>query len=82
MKSEIFSNAIYNRNAIKFLYQLCEVTIDPYFISQNKSGKKYIYGKAYSSSQIKKFEFNQIVNIRVLRKQRFSPIIPIIAQMN
>ncbi len=82
MKSEIFSKAIYNRNSIKFLYLLNEVTIDPYFISQDKSGKKIIYGKAYNSSEIKKFEFDKIVNIKVLRKNKFSPIIPIIAQMN
>ncbi len=82
MKSEIFSSAIYNRNTIKFLYLLNEVTIDPYFISQDKSGKKIIYGKTYNSSEIKKFEFDKIVNIRVLRKNKFSPIIPIIAQMN
>ncbi|MFZ0452944.1 MAG: hypothetical protein WCE54_23590 [Ignavibacteriaceae bacterium] len=82
MKTEIFSQAIHNRNTIKFLYLLHEVTIDPYFISQDKSGKKIIYGKAYNSSEIKKFEFEKIVNIRVLRRNRFSPIIPIIAQMN
>lgn len=82
MKSEIFSQAIHNRNTIKFLYKLNEVTIDPYFISQDKSGKKIIYGKAYNSSEIKKFDFDKIVNIKVIRKNRFSPIIPIIAQMN
>ena len=82
MKSEIFSQAIHNRNTIKFLYLLSEVTIDPYFISQDKSGKKIIYGKTYNSSEIKKFDFDKIVNIKVLRKNKFSPIIPIIAQMN
>ena len=82
MKSEIFSQAIHNRNTIKFLYLLSEVTIDPYFISQDKSGKKIIYGKTYNSSEIKKFDFDKIVNIKVLRKNKFSPIIPIIAQLN
>lgn len=82
MKSEIFSKAIHNRNTIKFLYLLNEVTIDPYFISQDKSGKKIIYGKTYNSSEIKKFDFDKIVNIKVLKKNRFSPVIPIIAQMN
>lgn len=82
MKSEIFSQAIHNRNTIKFLYMLNEVTIDPYFISQDKSGRKIIYGKTYNSSEIKKFDFDKIVNIKVLEKNRFSPIIPIIAQMN
>jgi hypothetical protein len=82
MKTEIFSKAIYNRNTIKFLYMLNEVTIDPYFISQDKSGKKIIYGKSYNSCEIKKFDFDKIVNIKVLRKNKFSPIIPIISQMN
>jgi hypothetical protein len=82
MKSEIFTNAISNRNTVKFLYSLSEVTIDPYFISQNRSGKKYIYGKTYSSSEIKKFEFDKIVNIKVLKGKRFSPVIPIIVQVN
>ncbi len=82
MKSEIFRHAIHNRNSIKFLYMLNEVTIDPYFISQNNSGKKFIYGKTYNSSEIKRFDFDKIVNIKVLRENKFSPIIPIIAQMN
>ena len=82
MKSEIFSQAIYNRNTVKFLYMLNEVTIDPYFISLNKSGKKIIYGKANNSSEIRKFDFDKIVNIKVLKQNRFFPIIPIIAQMN
>ncbi len=82
MKSEIFTRAIYNRNTVKFLYMLNEVTIDPYFISLNKSGKKIIYGKAYNSSEIRKFDFDKIVNIKVLKQNKFSPIIPIIAQMN
>lgn len=82
MKSEIFSQAIHNRNTIKFLYLLNEVTIDPYLISQDKSGKKIIYGKTYNSSEIKKFDFDKIVNIKVLKKNKFSPVIPIIVQMN
>ena len=82
MKSEIFTKAIYNRNTVKFLYMLNEVTIDPYFISLNKSGKKIIYGKSYNSSEIRKFDFDKIVNIKVLKQNKFSPIIPIIVQMN
>lgn len=82
MKSEIFCSAISNRNSIKFLYLLNEVTIDPYYISQDRSGKKFIYGKANNSSQIKRFEFDKIVNIKILKQNRFSPIIPIISQMN
>lgn len=82
MKTEIFSSAINNRNTIKFLYGLSEMIIDPYFISQDKSGKKFIYGKANNSSEIKKFEYEKIANIKILRNIRFSPIIPIIAKFN
>jgi hypothetical protein len=40
MKSQIFTSAIYNRNKIKFLYGLKEVTLEPYYITIEKSGKK------------------------------------------
>ncbi len=77
MKSEIFSMAISRRNKIKFLYGLNEVVLDPYYISTERSGKKFIYGKVYNSSIIKKFEYTRIANIKVLQN-RFSPVIPII----
>lgn len=77
-KTEIFSDAICKRNTIKFLYCLQEVTIDPYFISRDKFGKKVIYGKDFRSSIIKKFEFDKIMNIKIMGSARFSPIIPII----
>lgn len=82
MKTEIFSSAINSRNTIKFLYGLSETIIDPYFISQDKSGKKFIYGKASNSSEIRKFEYDKIVNIKVLNNIRFSPIIPIMGKFN
>jgi hypothetical protein len=44
-----------------------------------KNGSKVIYGKVSGSSEIKKFAYNRIANIRVLDKRRFSPIIPIIS---
>jgi hypothetical protein len=81
MKSEIFSSAIYNRYKIKFLYGLNEVLIDPYYISKEISGRKVIYGRMYNSSEVKKFEFQKITNIKVLENKKFSPIIPIISKV-
>ncbi len=81
MKSEIFENAIYNRNQISFLYGLSEVVLDPYFIGR-ESGRKVIYGKILNSSEIRKFEFFKIANIKILRRMKFSPVIPIIPHIN
>ncbi len=78
MKSEIFSTAINNRNKIKFLYGMNEILIDPYYISKERNGKKVIYGKLFNSSEIKKFEYEKISNIKILNNLRFSPVIPII----
>ncbi|MCL5028530.1 MAG: hypothetical protein M1480_05865 [Bacteroidetes bacterium] len=80
MKTEIFSSAIYNRNKITFLYGLHEITLDPYYISKEKDGKKVIYGKLFNSSEIRKFEYQRISNIKVLKNIKFSPIIPILAK--
>jgi hypothetical protein len=77
MKTELFSSAISNRNRVSFLYQLNEVILDPYYITRERSGKKVIYGKMISSNEIKKFEYDRIVNIRILKSMRFSPIIPL-----
>ena len=82
MKTDIFSSAISGRNSISFLYSLNKVTIDPYYISREKNGKKVIYGKVRNSSEIKKFEFDKIVNIKILGRDRFSPVIPIISLVN
>ncbi len=82
MKTDIFSSAISSRNSIRFLYSLNEITIDPYYISREKNGKKVIYGKIRNSSEIKKFEFDKIVNIKVLGRDRFSPVIPILSVVN
>jgi hypothetical protein len=78
MKTEIFSMAISNRNKVKFLYNMTEIMLDPYFISRERSGKKVIYGRTFNSSEIKKFEYDKISNIKVLQHVRFSPIIPIV----
>jgi len=78
MKTEIFETAIKNRNRLSFLYGLNEVLLEPYYITREKSGSKVIYGKVYQSSEIKKFNYSKIANIKVLEKKRFSPITPII----
>jgi hypothetical protein len=77
MKSELFSSAIMNRNRVRFLYQLNEVVLDPYYITVEKNGKKVIYGRMNNSNEIKKFEYDRIANIRILHTMRFSPIIPL-----
>jgi hypothetical protein len=77
MKSEIFSRAIHFRNAIRFLYCMSEIVVEPYFICCERTGKKYLYGRVPSSNQVKKFEFSSIVNIKVLKDRKFSPLIPI-----
>lgn len=79
MKTEIFSYAIHNRNQIRFLYGLNEILMEPYYISREKSGKKYIYGRISGSNEVKRFDYNSIVNIKVLNRVKFSPIIPIIS---
>ncbi len=78
MKSQLFTSAIMNRNRIRFLYQLNEVVLDPYYITVEKNGKKVIYGRMNNSNEIKKFEYDRIANIRILNTRRFSPIIPLI----
>jgi hypothetical protein len=82
MKSQIFYEAIFNRKKIRFLYGLEEITLEPYYISYDKSGNKVIYGKPDFSNQIKKYEYKKIANIRILNRLRFSPIIPIISWIN
>lgn len=78
MKTEIFETAIKNRNRLRFLYGLNEVLIEPYYLTIEKNGSKVIYGKVYQSSEIKKFNYCRIANIKVLEKRKFSPVIPII----
>ena len=66
MKTEIFKSAIKNRNRLRFLYGLNEILIEPYYITIEKNGSKVIYGKMFQSSEIKKFNYNKISNIKVL----------------
>jgi hypothetical protein len=77
MKSDIFIQAIRNRNNLQFLYELQEVNLEPYYISKNTYGRKIIYGRLRSTNEIRKFEYNKIANIRILQSFRFSPLIPI-----
>jgi len=78
MKSEIFISAITRRNKIRFVYGTDEILIEPYYLSKEKNGKKVIYGRMCNTNEIKKFEYNKIANIKILKDKKFSPIIPII----
>ncbi|MBN1300874.1 MAG: hypothetical protein JW995_06630 [Melioribacteraceae bacterium] len=78
MKTELFEQAIKQRHKLKFLYNMKEVNIEPYYITQNRAGKKVIFGRVDSSFEIKMFEYDKIVNIKVLDHIKFSPIIPIL----
>jgi hypothetical protein len=80
MKTDIFLSAIQKRNNIRFLSNLREILIDPYYITRERNGKKVIYGRVRRTNEIKKFEYEKISNIRVLENLRFSPVIPIIPQ--
>jgi hypothetical protein len=78
MKTEIFLSAIRNRNNLRFLYDLKETVIEPYYVSRERTGKKVIYGRLSRTNEIKRFAYNKITNIRVMKNLRFSPVIPII----
>jgi hypothetical protein len=77
MKSEIFIQAITKRNNLRFLYELEEINLEPYYITKSRSGKKVIYGRLRNTNVIRKFEYDKIANIRVVGSKRFSPRIPI-----
>lgn len=80
MKTDIFSAAIYSRSNLRFLYDLQEILIEPYYITRERSGKKVIYGRVKKTNEVRKFNYEKISNIRVLNNFRFSPVIPIIPQ--
>ncbi len=77
MKTDIFLRAIKNRQNLKFIYDLQEMTIEPYYVSRNRNGKKVIYGRLKSINEIRKFDYDKIANIRVIEAYKFSPLIPI-----
>jgi len=82
MKSQIFNRAISSRRKLKFLYGLNEVTLEPYYLSIDRNGKKVIFGRVGNTNEVKKFEYNMITNIKVLNSKKFSPIIPILTVLN
>jgi hypothetical protein len=77
MKTLIFAAAIRNRRRVRFVYNLREITLEPYYISMNKTGRKVIFGRVDSTNEIKAFEYAKIFNIKVM-SNIFSPIIPIL----
>jgi len=78
MKTDIFINAMRNRNNLLFLYSLKKVMIEPYYITKDRTGKKVIYGRINCTNEIRKFEYDKIANIKILKSLRFSPVIPIL----
>lgn len=77
MKSSIFSEAINSRSKVQFLYGLKPITLEPYYISKNKTGKKVVFGRVNNSNVIKMFEYEKIFNIKVLNYSKFSGIVPL-----
>lgn len=82
MKTDIFLEAINHRHRLKFLYNFSEITLEPYFISNNRFGKKVVFGRVNNSSNIGMFEYDKILNIKKLAYGHFSPIIPIMPSYN
>lgn len=82
MKSEIFKDAIKNRNTIRFFYGAAEVEIDPYYCGMEFDGKKVIFGKMHDTEVVRKFEYKKIANIKVIKESRFAPVIPILVSVN
>ncbi len=82
MKSEIFSQAIKEGRSLRFYYQLKEIILDPYFIFTEEDGTKALYGKSYSTSRLTKFDFERIVNIRLLPLREVKPIMPVSPLLN
>lgn len=82
MKSQLFNSAINNRFPISFLYDLNVITMEPYYLTKNRSGKKVVYGREASSNAIKVYEFDKIYNIKINSNHRFSPVIPIMPIYN
>jgi hypothetical protein len=82
MKSLLFTSAILNRNRVKFLYGFEEVIMEPYYIGKNKNGKKVLFGRTTGSNEIKIFEYDKMLNIKIFQFEKFSPVIPIIPLFN
>jgi hypothetical protein len=82
MKSILFTSAILNRNRVKFLYGFTEVIMEPYYIGKNKNGKKVLFGRTIGANEIKMFEYDKMLNIKIYSLEKFSPVIPIIPLFN
>ena len=82
MKTEIFAEAILNRFRLTFIYEHQNVTMDPYLIAYNRSGKKVIFGRINRTNEIRQFEYDKIFNIKTVNSAQFSPIIPILPTVN
>lgn len=78
MKTEIFREAIKNRNKIRFYYGLYEWVVEPYYVAKDRNGNKVLYAKVSSTNEVKRFDFKKMANIKVFNNYKFSPIIPII----
>ncbi len=78
MKTEIFRDAIKNRSKIRFYYGLQKWIVEPYYVAKDKNGNKVLYAKVSSTSEVKKFDFRKMANIKVFDNYKFSPVIPII----
>ncbi|MEP0860960.1 MAG: hypothetical protein HRF52_05940 [Ignavibacterium sp.] len=78
MKTDIFREAIKNRNKIRFYYGLYQWVVEPYYVAKDRNGNKVLYAKVSSTNEVKKFDFKKMANIKVFDNYKFSPIIPII----
>jgi len=76
-RDEIIKHAIIKRTKIRFRYAMKNVIIEPYFSKENNNGKKILYGRAVSKNEIEKFDYDKIIDIKLLNSRKFSPIIPI-----
>jgi len=81
-KSEIFEQAMESRVKVRFYYDLHEEIIDPYFIFTEEDGTKALYGKSNGDKKVMKYDFERIINIRVLKNEHFIPIIPLSTLIN
>lgn len=78
MKTDIFREAIKNRNKIRFYYGLYQWVVEPYYVAKDRNGNKVLYAKVSSTNEVKKFDFKKMANIKVFDNYKFSPVIPII----
>jgi hypothetical protein len=60
MKTNLFADAIKNRNKLRFLYNLNEVVLDPYYVTTDKLGDKVVFGRISHTNEVKMFRYNKI----------------------